>query len=178
MIDIGVLHTTIMEMGQWVNGDLYNGRIVRISNNAVFNGPVINYSADFPFLWDEITFPVKYGSDWKHASDVMQKVADEVCGDFAKKSKEAWRHVVHKYRIEEAQIDPLVTIRADHNWIEYTIRYIVDYSQRRTTKDLLFRRILEEIDRSQNRIRIATSAMEISSDQPVEISLKEQGPVS
>jgi len=175
VIDIGVLHTTLMEIGQWVNGDLYNGRIVRISNNNVFNQPVINYSADFPFLWDEITFPVKYGSDWKHAADLMQKVADEVCGDFAKKSKESWQHVVRKYRIEEARIDPMVTIQADHNWIEYTIRYIVGYSQRRITKDLLFRRILEGIDRSKNRVRIATSAMEISSDRPVEISLKERG---
>lgn len=162
VIDIGVLHTTIMEMGQWVNGDLYNGRIVKISNNNVFNQPVINYSADFPFLWDELTFPVKYGSDWKQAADLMQTAADDVCGDFAEKSKDAWRQVVRKYRIEEAQISPMVTLRADHNWIEFTVRYIVGYSQRRTTKDLLFRRILEDIDRSNNRIRIATSAMEIT----------------
>jgi hypothetical protein len=26
-MDIGVLRTTIMETGQWVDGDLYNGRI-------------------------------------------------------------------------------------------------------------------------------------------------------
>ncbi len=162
VIDIGVLQTTIMEMGQWVNGDLYNGRIVKISNNNVFNQPVINYSADFPFLWDELTFPVKYGSDWKQAADLMQTAADDVCGDFAEKSKDAWRQVVRKYRIEEAQISPMVTLRADHNWIEFTVRYIVGYSQRRTTKDLLFRRILEDIDRSNNRIRIATSAMEIT----------------
>ena len=29
VIDIGVLRTTIMEMGEWVKGDQYNGRIVR-----------------------------------------------------------------------------------------------------------------------------------------------------
>jgi small-conductance mechanosensitive channel len=27
VMDIGVLRTTIMETGQWVDGDLYNGRI-------------------------------------------------------------------------------------------------------------------------------------------------------
>jgi hypothetical protein len=26
VMDIGVLRTTIMETGQWVDGDLYNGR--------------------------------------------------------------------------------------------------------------------------------------------------------
>lgn len=172
VIDVGILRTTIMEMGQWVNGDLYNGRIVKVSNSFIFKEPVFNYSADFPFLWDEITFPVKYGSDWSYTNDVLEKVAIETCGDFAKKSKEAWLRVVEKYRIEQARIDPFVSIRADQNWIEYTIRYIVDYSRRRITKDQLFKRILEEVDKSDNRIRIATSAMEIASDRPIEISLK------
>ena len=54
IIDIGVLNTTIMEIGDWVDGDLYNGRIVNISNSFVFKEKVHNYSAEYPFLWDEI----------------------------------------------------------------------------------------------------------------------------
>lgn len=50
VMDIGVLRTTIMETGQWVDGDLYNGRIVLIANSFVFKEPVFNYSGDFPFL--------------------------------------------------------------------------------------------------------------------------------
>ena len=63
VIDIGVLRTTVMEIGEWVKGDQYNGRIVRIANSFVFKEPVFNYSADFPFVWDEIIVPIKYGSD-------------------------------------------------------------------------------------------------------------------
>ena len=54
VMDIGVLRTTIMETGQWVDGDLYNGRIVLIANSFVFKEAVFNYSGQFPFLWDEI----------------------------------------------------------------------------------------------------------------------------
>jgi small-conductance mechanosensitive channel len=50
VMDIGVLRTTIMETGQWVDGDLYNGRIVLIANSYVFKEPVFNYSGDFPFM--------------------------------------------------------------------------------------------------------------------------------
>lgn len=53
VMDIGVLRTTITGTGQWVDGDLYNGRIVLIANSFVFKEPVFNYSGDFPFLWDE-----------------------------------------------------------------------------------------------------------------------------
>jgi len=36
VMDIGIIRTTIMETGQWVDGDLYNGRIVFIANSFVF----------------------------------------------------------------------------------------------------------------------------------------------
>ena len=62
VIDISILRTTLMECGDWVKADLYNGRIVRIANSFVFKAPVFNYSGDFHFVWDEITVPIKYGS--------------------------------------------------------------------------------------------------------------------
>ena len=68
VIDLGVLRTTVMELGDWVDGDLYNGRIVRIANSFVFKEPVFNYSSDFPFLWDEIKIPIQYGSDHERAT--------------------------------------------------------------------------------------------------------------
>src|SRR5690606_17311423 len=39
VIDIGVLRTTLMEIGEWVDGDLYNGRTVRVFNSFVFKEP-------------------------------------------------------------------------------------------------------------------------------------------
>jgi small-conductance mechanosensitive channel len=68
VMDIGVLSTTIMETGQWVDADLYNGRIVLVANNFVFKEPVFTYSGQFPFLWDQIKIPVKYGSDYEKKS--------------------------------------------------------------------------------------------------------------
>lgn len=161
VIDIGVLRTTVMEIGQWVDGDLYNGRIVRIANSYVFKEPVFNYSADFPFLWDEIKLPVRYGSDWKLAKEMLVSVADEVCKDFALQSRAAWVEAVQKYRLEEAQVEPMVTMVANDNWLEFTLRYIVDYRRRRTVKDQLFTRILEEVDTSGDRIRLASATFEL-----------------
>lgn len=83
VIDQGVLRTTIMEIGEWVDGDLYNGRIVRIANNFVFKEPVYNYSADFPFLWDEIKIPIKYGSDYNLAREIIKSAADKITGEYA-----------------------------------------------------------------------------------------------
>ena len=56
VIDIGVLRTTLMECGAWINGDQYSGRIVRVANSFIFKEPVFNYSSDFPFLWTRSRF--------------------------------------------------------------------------------------------------------------------------
>lgn len=76
VMDIGVLRTTIMETGQWVDGDLYNGRIVLITNSFAFKEPVFNYSGDFPFLWDEIKIPIQYGSNYDLATEIIQLAAN------------------------------------------------------------------------------------------------------
>jgi small-conductance mechanosensitive channel len=162
VIDIGILRTTLMECGQWVNGDLYNGRIVRIANSFIFKEPVFNYSADFPFLWDEIVLPVRYGSDWEFARQVFARVVDEICSDYAIQSREAWKNAVMKYQLEDARIEPMITLAANDNWIEFTVRYIVDYRKRRFVKDRLFTRILEEVDKSDNRIRLASATFEVT----------------
>ncbi|OGF12266.1 MAG: transporter [Candidatus Eisenbacteria bacterium RBG_16_71_46] len=161
VIDIGVLRTTLLEVGDWVKGDLYNGRIVRVANSFIFKEPVYNYSADFPFLWDEITVPVRYGSDWEYARETLGRGVDEICRDYATQSREAWNKAVLKYQLQEARIEPQITLAATDNWIEFTARYVVDYRRRRFVRDRLFTRILEEIDRSENRIRLASATFEL-----------------
>jgi len=161
VIDVGILRTTIMECGQWVKADLYNGRIVRVANSFVFKEPVYNYSGDFEFLWDEIVMPIKFGSDYKLSKDIFTRVADEVAGDYARHAKDAWREMVNKYMIEDARVEPMVTIQVTDNWMEYTIRYMVDYRKRRSTKDILFTRIIEEIDKTDGRVGIASTTLQL-----------------
>ncbi len=161
VIDIGILRTTLMECGQWVNADLYNGRIVRVANSFVFKEPVFNYSADFPFLWDEIVIPVKYGSDRALARELFLGVAHEVVGEFTQIARNSWDELVKKYLIEDAQVGPVLTMVANDNWIEYTLRYVVDYKKRRSVKDRLFTGILDRIDASGGRVGLASATFHL-----------------
>ncbi len=172
VIDVSILRTTLMEVGEWVAADLYTGRIVRVSNSSVFKDPVFNYSGDFPFLWDEITLPVKYGSDWKEAREMLRGLVNEVLVGYAGEVKESWLNVVRQYRVEQANVEPMITLRATDNWIEFTVRYVVDYRKRRWMKDHLFTRILEEVDRSDNRIRLASATFELVAGSELDVRLK------
>ena len=172
VIDIGILRTTLMEIGDWIGGDAYNGKVVRISNSFVFKEPVFNYSADFPFLWDEIKVPIKYGSDYQLVRTILQRVADEVVGEYAVSARVIWDQMVRKYMIEKARIEPAVTLAANDNWVEFTLRYVVDYKQRRSTKDILFTRLLEEIDRVPDKVGIASATFQLVEAPALDIRLE------
>lgn len=174
VIDIGVLRTTMMQIGEWVAGDAYNGRTVRVANSFVFKEPVVNYSAEFPFLSDEIRIPIKYGSDDHLTRELIAGIAEEVVGDYARSAEEAWKPITRQYLIEKAVVEPMVLMIANENWIEFTLRYVVDYKARRTTKDRLFVRILEEIDKIPNRVGIAASTLNIEKLAPLEVRLSRE----
>lgn len=162
VIEISVLRTTIMEMGGWVKGDLYNGKMVRVANSFIFKEPVYNYSGDFPFLWDEMTIPVKTNSDHQLIRKIIMDILQEEVGAYAQEVAKSWEHMTDKYQIEKARLEPFVAMSFDENWITFTLRYVVDFKSRRGTKDKLFSKILDAITQSKGKIEVASAAYEIT----------------
>ena len=170
VIDIGMLRTTLMETGDWVKGDLYNGRIVRVANSFVFKEPVYNYSGDFSFLWDEFTVPVKYGSDWRLAQELIEQAIGEHVDEFQAASAKAWKVMVGKFMIEEARTKPMVTLIANDNWIEFTGRYVVDFRRRRATKDAIMRSLLTAFEANASKVGFGSTTVELVGMPPITLN--------
>lgn len=163
VIDIDSIYTTMMEIGEWVSSDNYSGRIVKLSNAFVFKGPVYNYSNDFPFVWDEFNLPIRYGSDTEIAKSLVIEVAQEILSEYVKDSISKWQAVVNKYYIEDAQVNPTLAITLTDNWIQFNLRYIVDYKKRRHTKNLLHQKIGKRIEATNGKVKLASATFEIVS---------------
>jgi small-conductance mechanosensitive channel len=161
VIDIDSIYTTMMEIGEWVSTDNYSGRIVKLSNAFVFKGPVYNYSQDFPFVWDEFNLPIRYGSDLELAKEIVISVAQEHLSEYVKASISDWKDVVAKYYIEDAQVDPTLAITMTDNWIQFNLRYIVDYKKRRYTKHILNEEIGKSIQQTKGKVILASATFEI-----------------
>ena len=172
VIDIGITKTTLMEIGDWISSDNYNGRIVQVSNASVFRSAVKNYSTDFPFVWDEINLPVKYGSDVTYAVEMVNQIMSTHLKDYAEFAKEHWKGMVKKYMIENANVEPTVTISLNDNWIELNLRYVVDYKKRRNTKSLLFTDIFRAIESSGGSVSMASSTFEITAVPEMKVNIK------
>ncbi len=172
VIDIGVLRTTLMECGGWINGDQYSGRIVRVGNSSIFKEPVFNYSSDFPFLWDEITVPIRFGSDYELARKLFLQVLEDVTGEHARRLEGDWRKMTSKYLLEDAQLQPTVSLKITDDWVEFTLRYVVDYKKRRSTKDRISSQLLDVIAKSKDRILLGAPAFELASVPPLEVDVR------
>jgi hypothetical protein len=69
--------------------------------------------------------------------------------------------MVHKYLIEDAKVEPAVTLVTTDNWLEFTLRYVVDYKYRRGKRDQLFTRILDEFLSTDGRITYASTTVHL-----------------
>lgn len=161
VIDIDSIYTTMMEIGQWVSSDNYSGRIVKLSNAFVFKGPVYNYSQDFPFVWDEFNLPIRYGSNIELAKEIVISVAQEKLSEYVTESISKWKGVVDKYYIEDAQVNPSLAITMTDNWVQFNLRYIVDYKKRRYTKHILNEEIGKRIEQTNGKVKLASATFEI-----------------
>lgn len=163
VIDIGITKTTLMEVGGWITSDNYSGRIIQVPNSKIYKEDILNYSSDFPFLWDQIKFPIKYGSDLNLTEEIILKTAREILGEYTNSSKSSWANIVEKYSVENAKADPDVSYILTDNWIEFELRYIVDYKKRRHIKYILSREIYKDIVSNSDKVGLASTTFEILS---------------
>ena len=69
--------------------------------------------------------------------------------------------MVQKFAIEDARVEPLVTMVANDNWVEFTLRYVVDHKRRRATKDVLWTRVLDAVDASGGQVAMASMTVHL-----------------
>jgi small-conductance mechanosensitive channel len=161
VIDIGLLRTTLMEVGSWVGRDLYSGRIVRIPNNAVLKNSVFNYSQGFRFIWDQIKVVLTIASDAGAARAMLLRVAHQVIGEYLVEAQNSWNAVSDDYRSENPPIEPVVSLAVNAGSLEFTLNYVVDYAKRTTMQDRLFAKIVDEILSSKGQLAWASSGVTV-----------------
>jgi small-conductance mechanosensitive channel len=150
VIDITLLRTKMLEIGSaeddksWVKGRQHTGRIVAVSNKATFTNPVYNFSAIFEFIWEELTVPIAYRSDWHAAEEIIKDEAQRASA--SEGARAAVSAMERRYPIPHAEVEPRVFVRATDNWMELSARFVVPVRKARTAKDEITRRIRERLD--------------------------------
>jgi small-conductance mechanosensitive channel len=178
VIALGFMQTTIMEMGQppsvqsadpamWVKSRQFTGRIVTVANSRIFDEPVYNYTREFPFIWEEMTLPVGYKADRKHAEHILLDAATRHAVRAEDIGENVRRHLRERYFIDLKDFTPRVFVRLTDNWIEMTVRFLVPDHGVRERKDSMARDVLAALE--QAGIGVASTTYEIVGMPPLRV---------
>jgi small-conductance mechanosensitive channel len=170
VLDISLMRTTVMEIGEWVKADQYTGRIVSLANRVVFSDPVFNYTQHSSYLWDEIMIPVTYDSNWRRAVEIILTKGQELTASFYAGARGEFEEMVKKYpSLHEVPVEPSSYITMTDNWIELTLRYVVEVRNRRVVKGKIYGELLECFGEERD-IRVASTTVDIVGFPPLKSS--------
>lgn len=162
VVDISALRTTLMEVGEWVGADQYTGRKVRVANSYIFSSPVYNYTSSFEFLWDEITIPLTFESDMQLARGILLELAEIHTDKYIDQAQQSWNQMRRDFKLEDASLENQVYLSLNNNVAEISLRYVVDYQERRTVKDKLYSDIFKRFSEQGERVEIAPNTLEVT----------------
>lgn len=155
---VDILTTTVWEAGgpdKPVAGAQPTGAMITFPNSEVLRANIINYTREFPFVWDEVTVPVANESDLRYAIDILKKVASQVLGSEMADRADRYRQMLERARIAfDVAVEPSVFVSLEDSWTNLTIRYLVPARERRRWASLLQLQAGVELDKPEHRGRI------------------------
>ena len=148
VVDIGILRTTIMEIGNWLAGDHNTGRIVTLSNAFIFKEPLYSYSVHLHYIWDEIQIPVPYETDWKTAVEILLRIVKEhpEYNNLLPNARQQREDLRKHLAVKVTPLEPRVFVNLTDNWIALGLVYPVDTDLRRLFRSDICQELLESFD--------------------------------
>ncbi len=170
VINLGLIQTTIMEMGQppaaqgadpavWVRSRQHTGRVVTVTNDKIFDEPIYNYTREFPYIWEELSLPIPYAADRDRAERILLAAAQRHTAEIQEASRGALAAVGARYAVRLPGAEPRVYYRLTDNWLELTVRFVTEARGARDVKDMMGRQILAALDEAG--IGLASATFEI-----------------
>lgn len=90
VLDVGMMYTTLNQVGGTIGSEEPSGRRVLIPNAILFSNVIINYSSEVktsePYILDEVVARITYDSDWEEAERIMLRAAKEVTEDIIRET--------------------------------------------------------------------------------------------
>lgn len=171
VIDIRLLHSTLMEVGGWVLADQSTGRILHFPNAWLYQYGVYNYTRGFGFIWNELPFTVTFRSDWVAAREIMLALASESADIVERQVKQEIRQMSREYLVHFSILTPFVYVRVTRTGVLLTLRYLTEVRKRRGTEHALTMGILNAF-REQGHIELAYDMVGVTPIDPPQFGMR------
>jgi small-conductance mechanosensitive channel len=165
VIDIGFFYTRMLEIGSWIGGDQYSGRLLLIPNSLIFGSPIVNYTQHLSCIWDEVNLPITYGSDVEAAIRILTDVGREYTERFLQTAQKQLEAMKRRFLVPAVEFEPTVFVKITSNWVELRMRYVVEAKKRREASSYIYKEVFSRVQKSRN-IQIASETMDLTLHRP------------
>ncbi|MGD8866560.1 MAG: mechanosensitive ion channel family protein [Gemmatimonadales bacterium] len=144
VIDIGMLKTTLLEVGKpLVHALQSTGRIVTVPNSVFLNKNVVASATVNPLVWQEIQILVTFESDWRRAREIMQDVANEQYEEIVPDLKAGFAKLEREFAYRLGSTAPIVYTEIADSGVLLTLRNLTPVRRRRSMTDRISVEILD-----------------------------------
>jgi small-conductance mechanosensitive channel len=143
VVSVGLLHTVILETGNWSDAGHPTGRKVTFVNSFAIEGHYFNFSTTGQWLWDEVEVPIPAGVDPYPIAESVHKTVVTETEENVRVAQQEWQRAVPGHVGRTFAPVPAIMVRPTQLGVSVIVRYITRAHERHELRSRLFHKIVE-----------------------------------
>jgi small-conductance mechanosensitive channel len=143
VVEIGILRTALLELGNLNNARNPNGRRAAFTNSFAIEGHYYNFSATGQWRWDQLQVALPSGGDPYRMTEQIRQIAERETEEDAKMAEQDWERVMRQYGAPAFSAKAAADVRPGAAGLMVNLRYITRGPVRDEVKSRLFKQIVE-----------------------------------
>jgi small-conductance mechanosensitive channel len=143
VVSVGLLHTVILETGNWSDAGHPTGRKVNFVNSFAIEGHYFNFSTTGQWLWDEVEVPIPAGVDPYPIAESVHKTVVTETEENVRMAEQEWQRAVPGHVGRTFAPVPAIMVRPTQLGVNVIVRYITRAHERHELRSRLFHKIVE-----------------------------------
>ncbi|HEY2913097.1 MAG TPA: mechanosensitive ion channel domain-containing protein, partial [Candidatus Angelobacter sp.] len=143
VVEVGLLHTVILETGNWSDAGHPTGRKVTVVNSFAIEGHYFNFSTSGQWLWDEIEVPIPAGVDPYPIAEAVHKAVVAETQSNMQLAQQEWQRAIPMHVGKTFAPAPAIMVRPTTLGVNVIVRYITRANERHELRSRLFHEIVE-----------------------------------
>jgi len=143
VIEVGVFHTVLLEMGSGSGIGHPTGRRVSFMNSYALEKHWFNFTTAGQWLWDELNVGLPATGDHYQQAEATREIVERETAAEAAAAELEWQRVTREYGVPLAGTRPTADLRPVAGGLEVRVRYITRAPHRYAVRSRLFTEIVK-----------------------------------
>ncbi|HEV2386126.1 MAG TPA: mechanosensitive ion channel domain-containing protein [Candidatus Acidoferrales bacterium] len=139
VMEVGLLHTVILETGNWTGAGHPTGRKVTFVNSFAIEGHYFNFSTAGQWLWDEVRIGLPSGVSPYPIVHALEELVSAETATAANLADQEWKRVMPSAGLRSYSAKAAVSVQPTDSGLVVVVRYIARADDRVALRSKLYR---------------------------------------